>query len=179
MYIVMFIAASHYITRVANSHSWRKTPLSGGRGGNWQHYITTWSNKCNLCSFLSQSKIFIEYLGNVAVKYLRQDYGGANELTPVWNTTMKEVKRLLTPLWSLCNRSIYCIQNIGRTVSDQLDWLGTQNSWRYAVHLWHYDHGGAAVMPKWPPLGDWGQLWLTTTNKPQQLWLEKTLSPDV
>lgn len=43
-------------------------------------------------AFSSLSKIFIEYLGNVAGKYLRQDYGGANELTPVWNTTMKELK---------------------------------------------------------------------------------------
>ncbi|XP_072000737.1 tetraspanin-1-like [Engystomops pustulosus] len=43
-------------------------------------------------AFSSLSKIFIEYLGNVAVKYLREDYGNSNELTTVWNTTMKELK---------------------------------------------------------------------------------------
>ncbi|XP_040270914.1 tetraspanin-16 [Bufo bufo] len=43
-------------------------------------------------AFSSLSKIFIEFLGNKAVKYLRDDYGGANELTTVWNATMKELK---------------------------------------------------------------------------------------
>ncbi|XP_069831949.1 tetraspanin-16 [Dendropsophus ebraccatus] len=43
-------------------------------------------------AFSSLSNIFIEYLGNVAVKYLKNEYGGANEMTTVWNTTMKELK---------------------------------------------------------------------------------------
>ncbi|XP_018426169.1 PREDICTED: tetraspanin-1-like [Nanorana parkeri] len=43
-------------------------------------------------AFSSLSKIFIDYLGNAAVKYLRNDYGQNNELTTVWNSTMKEMK---------------------------------------------------------------------------------------
>ncbi|KAM5170722.1 tetraspanin-16 isoform 1-T3 [Mantella aurantiaca] len=43
-------------------------------------------------AFSSLSKIFIEYLGNKATKYLREEYGQNNELTTVWNTTMKEMK---------------------------------------------------------------------------------------
>ncbi|XP_073478730.1 tetraspanin-16 [Aquarana catesbeiana] len=43
-------------------------------------------------AFSSLSKIFIEYLGNVAGKYLREDYGRNNEMTTVWNATMKEMK---------------------------------------------------------------------------------------
>ncbi|XP_072255660.1 tetraspanin-16 [Pyxicephalus adspersus] len=43
-------------------------------------------------AFSSLSKIFIEYLGNVTVKYLREDYGRNNDMTAVWNATMKELK---------------------------------------------------------------------------------------
>ncbi|XP_075062835.1 tetraspanin-1-like [Mixophyes fleayi] len=43
-------------------------------------------------AFSSLSNIFLEYLGTVAAKYLREDYGKANDLTAVWNTTMKEFK---------------------------------------------------------------------------------------
>ncbi|XP_063787343.1 tetraspanin-1-like [Pseudophryne corroboree] len=47
-------------------------------------------------AFSSLSNIFIEYIGNVAVKFLRDDYGSSdknkNELTTVWNATMKEFK---------------------------------------------------------------------------------------
>ncbi|KAG9470118.1 tetraspanin-16 [Eleutherodactylus coqui] len=43
-------------------------------------------------AFSSLSQIFIDYIGTVAVKYLREDYGSDNELTTVWNTTMKEFK---------------------------------------------------------------------------------------
>ncbi|XP_041441568.1 tetraspanin-1 [Xenopus laevis] len=41
-------------------------------------------------AFSSVSRIFIEYLGNVALKYLHNDYGESNELTTIWNATMNE-----------------------------------------------------------------------------------------
>ncbi|NP_001083688.1 tetraspanin 16 S homeolog [Xenopus laevis] len=43
-------------------------------------------------AFSSLSQIFIDYLGNVSVKYLHNDYGESNELTTIWNATMKELK---------------------------------------------------------------------------------------
>ncbi|KAM4677688.1 tetraspanin-16 [Discoglossus pictus] len=43
-------------------------------------------------AFSSVSKIFIDYLGNIAVKYLHEDFGHDDELTTVWNATMKELK---------------------------------------------------------------------------------------
>ncbi|XP_075433603.1 tetraspanin-1-like isoform X2 [Ascaphus truei] len=43
-------------------------------------------------AFSSVSQIFIEYLGNIAVKFLREDFGHQQELTAVWNTTMHELK---------------------------------------------------------------------------------------
>ncbi|KAE8619936.1 hypothetical protein XENTR_v10010038 [Xenopus tropicalis] len=43
-------------------------------------------------AFSSVSRIFIEYLGNVAVKYLHYQYGESDELTTIWNATMKELK---------------------------------------------------------------------------------------
>ncbi|KAM9312881.1 tetraspanin-1-like [Gastrophryne carolinensis] len=43
-------------------------------------------------AFSSLSKILIDYFGNVAVKYLQNDYGRNNELNALWNTTMKEMK---------------------------------------------------------------------------------------
>ncbi|OCT59330.1 hypothetical protein XELAEV_18000751mg [Xenopus laevis] len=46
----------------------------------------------SLHSNIQRSQIFIDYLGNVSVKYLHNDYGESNELTTIWNATMKELK---------------------------------------------------------------------------------------
>ncbi|KAG8441372.1 hypothetical protein GDO86_006924 [Hymenochirus boettgeri] len=49
--------------------------------------------RCGISYVLfSQSRIFIEYLSSMAIKYLQKDYGENNELTAIWNTTMKEFK---------------------------------------------------------------------------------------
>uniref|UniRef100_A0A8C5LMH1 Tetraspanin n=1 Tax=Leptobrachium leishanense TaxID=445787 RepID=A0A8C5LMH1_9ANUR len=42
-------------------------------------------------AFSSLSKVFIDFLGNVATKFLKNEYGQNNDLTAVWNTTMKEL----------------------------------------------------------------------------------------
>ncbi|XP_063305583.1 tetraspanin-16 isoform X1 [Pelobates fuscus] len=41
-------------------------------------------------AFSSLSKVFIDFLGNIAVENLKNDYGLKQEVTTVWNVTMKE-----------------------------------------------------------------------------------------
>ncbi|CAH2273030.1 tetraspanin-1-like [Pelobates cultripes] len=41
-------------------------------------------------AFSSLSKVFIDFLGNIAVENLQNDYGLKEEITTVWNVTMKE-----------------------------------------------------------------------------------------
>ncbi|XP_068128291.1 tetraspanin-1-like [Hyperolius riggenbachi] len=43
-------------------------------------------------AFSSLHKILIDYLGNLVVKSLREDYGTKPDITAVWNATMKELK---------------------------------------------------------------------------------------
>ncbi|XP_062979136.1 tetraspanin-1-like [Elgaria multicarinata webbii] len=43
-------------------------------------------------AFCSVANIFVEYLKNWATKTLREDYGRQEDITAVWDTTMKELK---------------------------------------------------------------------------------------
>ncbi|KAM8972495.1 tetraspanin-16 [Pelodytes ibericus] len=43
-------------------------------------------------AFSSLSNIIMDYFGNVAVKFLQNDYGRNPDLTTVWNKTMNELK---------------------------------------------------------------------------------------